>query len=163
GQPVADAKLYLALPWYYAKRPDPPPPFATSGPDGRFEFTVPKTIFGGRAAVVVAAAANYGAGWAEAPAAGSDDWTLQLGEDVPASGQLIDLQGKPVAGATLRVLYIHAAPKEDLGPWLEAIKGKNRQSHQLEQQHLARQINCSEVPGLSPKVTTDAEGRFRLT
>ena len=88
----------------------------------------------------------------------SDDLTLQLVDDEPITGQIVDLEGKPVPGATLQVLEIHAAAGEDLGPWLEAAKAKKGLSDQLEQQYLPR---VTIAP--APKVTTDAEGRFRLT
>src|SRR5262249_14194313 len=61
-------------------------------------------------------------------------------------------------GATLTVLQINAAPGEDLGPWLKAAKGKKGRSWELEQQLVGRFTIA-----LSPKVTTDAEGRLRLT
>ena len=87
------------------------------------------------------------------------DLTLQLADDdVPITGLIVDLEGKPVSGATLRVLQINAAPREDLGPWLEAVKDKNGQSFDLEQQYLKRYTTA-----LSPQVTTDAEGHFQLT
>jgi hypothetical protein len=94
------------------------------------------------------------------PGGKSDDLTLRLAEDdVPVTGQVVDLEGKPVRGATFRVLQIKAAPGEDLGPWLvEALKGKEAETGQLEQQYLRRYTTA-----LSPQVTTDAEGRFRLT
>ncbi len=110
--------------------------------------------------VVAAAAANYGVAWVEVPPEGrSDDLTLQLVDDQPITGQIVDLEGKPVPGATLQVLEIRAAAGEDLGPWLEAAKAKKGLSDQLEEQYLASR--CTVAPAL--KVTTDAEGRFRLT
>src|SRR5262249_54096346 len=46
----------------------------------------------------------------------------------------------------------------DLGPWLAAIQGNKGRSFDLEKQYLSRYTTA-----LSPQVTTDAEGRFRLT
>ena len=110
--------------------------------------------------VVAATAPNHGAGWVEIPPDGKrDDLTIRLvDDDVPITGQIIDLEGKPVPGATLRLMQINAAPGEDLGPWLEAVKGKKGLSLELEQQYLKRFTIA--VP---PQVTTDAAGRFRLT
>src|SRR5262249_47074942 len=59
---------------------------------------------------------------------------------------------------TLTVLQINAAPQEDLGPWLEAIKAKKGLSFQLEHQYVGRRTSA-----LPLQVTTDADGRFKLT
>src|SRR5262249_55723652 len=55
------------------------------------------------------------------------------------------------------VLQINAAPGEDLGPWLAAAKARKGLSLQLEQEYIGRKTIA-----LSPTVTTDAAGRFRL-
>src|SRR5262245_40290756 len=60
-------------------------------------------------------------------------------------------------------MQISAAPREDLGPWLEAARAKKGQSYQLEYEFLSRRILAPEVPALAEKVKTDATGRFRLT
>ena len=92
------------------------------------------------------------------PEGRTDDLTLQLVDDQPITGQIVDLEGNPVPGATLQVMEIRAATGEDLGPWLEAANAKKRLSDQLEQQYLSR---FTIAP--APKFTADAEGRFRLT
>jgi protocatechuate 3,4-dioxygenase beta subunit len=160
GRPVAGAKLYMTVAWGYPHHPSPSPEYATTGPDGRFQFAVPKAKFGDRLTVVAAAAANYGVGWVDVPADGKrDDLTLRLVEDdVPIMGQIVDLEAKPVPGATLTLMQINAAPGEDLSPWLEAAKGKKGLRYQLEHQHLSRFTIAVPL-----QVTTDAAGRFRLT
>lgn len=55
-------------------------------------------------------------------------------------------------------MQINAAPGEDLGPWLEAVKGRKGDRFQLEHQHLPRYTVAP-----SWAVATDADGRFRLT
>ena len=78
---------------------------------------------------------------------------------MPITGRIIDLEGKPVPGASLRVLQINASPHENLDRWLEAAKDRKKGcSIELEQEHLSR-----ETIAVSPSVTTDAAGRFRLT
>jgi RNA polymerase sigma factor (sigma-70 family) len=79
-------------------------------------------------------------------------------DDVPIAGQIIDLEGKPVAGATVRVLEIRVARGDDLGPWLDAIKAEKGRSFDLEQQYLKRLAGAAH-----PRAATDAQGRFRLT
>jgi RNA polymerase sigma factor (sigma-70 family) len=160
GRPVADAKLYLTLAADSPTRPAPAPEVATTGLDGRFRFMVPKAKFGNLTTVVTATAASRGAAWADVPADGDrNDLTLQLVDDVPITGQVVDLEGKPVPGATLRVRHIKAAPGEDLGAWLKAAKSKRIEvlRNDFEQKYLSRATSAWSV-----KVTTDAEGRFRL-
>src|SRR5262249_21017227 len=156
-RPVSGAKLYLTM---GGELWQPPHERPTTGPDGRFHFTVSKAHYGDWWTVVTAAAASYGPGWVVVPADGKrDDLTLRLvTDDGPIAGQIVDLEGEPVAGATLRVRQIDAAPGDDLGPWLEAVKGKTGRSFDLEKQYLKRTTYA-----VSPQATTDAEGRFRLT
>jgi protocatechuate 3,4-dioxygenase beta subunit len=158
GRPFAGAKVYVALA-YSVSGPSPSPTHATTGPDGRFAFTVPKAKFGDRWIDVVATAPKHGPGWVSIPQGGkSDNLTLRLVEDAPITGEILDLEGKPVPGATLTVVTVRAAPKEDLGPWLEVVKAKKGLSLELQGQYLKRSTRA-----LSLKVTTDDRGRFRLT
>jgi len=112
GRPIPGAKLHMTLAWGYPHHPSPSPEYATTGPDGRFKFTVPKAEFGDYTTVVAAAAANHGIGWVKVPAEGKrDDLTLRLvDDDGPITGQIVDLEGKPVPNATLTVMQINAAP-----------------------------------------------------
>jgi protocatechuate 3,4-dioxygenase beta subunit len=160
GRPVAGAKLYMTTAWGYPHIPSPSPQYATTGRDGRFHFAVPKAKFGDQFTVVAAAAANHGVGWVEVPASDKrDNLTLRLADDdVPITGQIVDLEGKPVPGATLSLMQINAAPEENLDPWLEAVRSKKGLRYQLEHEHLKRYTIAVPL-----QVTTDAEGRFRLT
>jgi RNA polymerase sigma factor (sigma-70 family) len=164
GRPVAGAKLYLTRAHHYLWRPSPAPEAATTGPDGSFRFTVAKANHPTLGAVVTAAAVGHVAGWVEVQGdARRYELTIQLpADDVPITGEIVDLEGKPVAGASLSVLEVRAAPGDNLGPWLEAvaakIKGRKGQSFELERQYLPRSTSA-----VSAKVTTDGAGRFRLT
>jgi RNA polymerase sigma factor (sigma-70 family) len=160
GQPVDGANVYLrsqrGSPWHRSQARE----YAKTGPDGRFAFAVPNALFGQEFAFVAAAAANHGADWLEVPTAGkTDDLTLHLvRDDMPITGQIVDLEGKPVAGATLTVMQVSAAPDEDLALWLEAIRDKQRRSTNRELEYLSRYTTA-----LPLKATTDVGGRFRLT
>jgi RNA polymerase sigma factor (sigma-70 family) len=159
GRPVAGAKLYLTLAYGYPHEPEPSPEYGTSGPDGRFAFTVSKKQFGKQSTVVAAAAANFGVGWADVPGEGKrDDLTLQLvRDDVPITGQIVDLEGKPVRGATLRLIQINAAEGENVSPFLEAAR-KKEPRFPLERKHLPRYTIAVPL-----QATTDDAGRFRLS
>ena len=119
-QPIAGARLYLTKMRGFYREPFPAAHHATTGPDGRFKFSVPMAGIPNEKSVVAALAANHGVGWLEVPADGKkDDLTLRLkNDDVPITGQVVDLEGKPVPDATLRVLEIEAATGEVLGPKL---------------------------------------------
>jgi protocatechuate 3,4-dioxygenase beta subunit len=158
GKPVHGAKLYLTLMHGYAREPFPAAESATTGPEGRFLFTVPKAKFGDSRTAVAAMAANYGVGWAEIPMDGKrGDVTIRMvRDDVPITGQVVDLEGKPVAGATLQLLEIQAAPGEDIGPWLEAVREKKPPQKQ------DFRMDGIDLSNVSVKATTDAEGRVSL-
>jgi RNA polymerase sigma factor (sigma-70 family) len=164
GRPVAGAKLYLALWWGYHYEPFTAPESATTGPDGRFQFMAPKAKYDGQPTIVAAAAPNLGVGWVGLRKDDKrTDLTLKLvADDVPITGRIVDLEGKPVAGATVRLLQVMASPTEDLGPWLNAAKDKTAPPRgrdlKIEQEHLPRYTTAP-----SPVATTDAAGRFRLT
>jgi RNA polymerase sigma factor (sigma-70 family) len=159
GKPVAGAKLHMSL-LGSPSQLIPPPECATADREGRFEFQVPREPYMDFWPIDVGAtAATCGAGWVQIrPKASTDDLTIRLVNDnVPITGQIVTLEGKPVPGAHLTVMEIAASPKEDLGPWLEAVKGKKDTSDDLEFEYLTRRI-----VGTVPRVTTDDQGRFKL-
>jgi 5-hydroxyisourate hydrolase-like protein (transthyretin family) len=117
---------------------------------------------GARLGVGAAPAASHGVGWVEVPADGPrNDLTVRLvNDDVPLTGQVVDLEGKPVSGATLQVLDVRAAPGEDLGPWLEAASMKKGGVTASQKEDF--RLDSVNLSNLSLKATTDAEGRLRL-
>jgi RNA polymerase sigma factor (sigma-70 family) len=164
GKPVAGAKLHVSR-WPGNPQPVPAPERATADAEGRFEFQVSKEPFMDVMPVIVGAtAATHGAGWVQLkPNSRTDDLTIRMvRDDAPITGQIVTLEGKPVPGAFLSIQEIYTTPKEDLGPWLaavkEAVKAKKDQVDNLEFEHLTRF-----TVGMSPRVTTDAEGRFKLS
>jgi RNA polymerase sigma factor (sigma-70 family) len=177
GKPFAGANVYCQ-PRHVIVQSDPEPGFdrarAVSDADGRFSFRMARRALQPApdeevrffynphpTAVVTAVARGYGPGWATlsntAPASGV---TLQLArDDVPITGRVVDLEGKPVAGAKVRVMNLIPMAKESLQPWLDALRKKkdagalrNRQGPELYPQ----------VVGLDKAVVTGADGRFAL-
>jgi RNA polymerase sigma factor (sigma-70 family) len=117
---------------------------ATSGPDGRFRFTFAKSAIQDtllnedtqpwHRAAIVAAAPGYGPAWVHVCDLGDVNAKLQLvQDDVPIVGCVRDLQGQPVAGSTVRFWRIQGGMDRDA--W----------------------------EGPPAAVTTDEQGRFRLT
>ncbi|HKB02910.1 MAG TPA: sigma-70 family RNA polymerase sigma factor [Gemmataceae bacterium] len=159
GKPVAGAKLYLTHQGGYFRRPDPAPECGTAGPDGRFSVAPPAKFDERWGTVVVATAAGFGPGWVTVgPGAARGDLTIRLvTDDLPITGQVVNLEGKPIPGVSLTTWQIHAAPDEDAGPWVKDATTKTGLALDLEKMHFRRYATA-----LCPTVTTDAGGRFRL-
>jgi RNA polymerase sigma factor (sigma-70 family) len=131
GQPFAGAELTL---WwqedrgwlaYHDSAMHDAKPYrgGMTGPDGRFCFTLAKsaitnTLSTGMAkpwnwAVLVAAAKGYGPAWQHVFHLGEPGRKLQLvRDDVPIVGRVRDLQGRPVAGATVRLGVVKTLPND---------------------------------------------------
>jgi RNA polymerase sigma factor (sigma-70 family) len=167
GKPVTGATLYLSKPTglagtstgCYLQGPVPAR-VATSGPDGRFRFSVARSeaepgVAEGTPmpAQVMAVAAGHGCAWAKlGPAA--TELSLRLVQDVPINGRILDTDGKPVAGARLTVARVAAPPGGDLGSTLAAVrKGEP---------YASAGDWAGPLPGRSAVLTTGGDGRFRL-
>jgi RNA polymerase sigma factor (sigma-70 family) len=167
GNPIKGAKLLFL---YSAAKKIPEKVWATSTADGTFRFTVPPgTLDRARSenlwdnTYVLAAAEGYGFAYAPLGKPGAAGITLRLTkDDVPLRGRVLDLQGKPVAGATVRIGEMLFVPqKGDLGPWLKAL---------LTVKEGAGRTNPEQLLGLYspafgqvlPPVTTGANGRFEI-
>ncbi|WP_422924006.1 sigma-70 family RNA polymerase sigma factor [Singulisphaera sp. PoT] len=158
-QPMAGASLYVTPASGYLKQPYPSSVMATTGKDGAFAFDLNDSKYQGWGLVVAAEAPGFGAGWVRVLLKDRrDDLMIPLvKDDVPITGQVVDLEGRPVAGASLRLMQINASPEENLGPWIEATRAKQGDRYRLEQEYLSR-ITIAPVR----RTVTNAEGRFRL-
>ncbi|HLN33615.1 MAG TPA: sigma-70 family RNA polymerase sigma factor [Gemmataceae bacterium] len=154
GKPFSGAAISLG--WWYAWAHHPwfppivkgfhPSSGASSGPDGRFRFTVTKAEMYatvdddidqiGPAFQVVAAAKGYGPSWAWLEHAGKDMTLRLVRDDVPLRGQVFDLQGKPVAGVAVRLEHL--------------LSGTDY-------------LTINRWPGLPESVLTDRDGQFVFT
>jgi RNA polymerase sigma factor (sigma-70 family) len=131
---------------------------ATSGPDGQFNFRARRSEFE-RWTALVAWAPGYGPGWVEAARVPESEQVLKLVADTPIVGRIIDLEGRPIRGAVLRVEEVQASPTEDLtrafAAWqVDADRGRDALSKYLPRPGWA---------GVTEQVTTNADGRFRIT
>ncbi len=162
GKPVAGATIRLDYYVYFdADPPGSPIPKATSGPDGRFSLRSSRAPFDAlaegkakRATRILASAPGFGPAWAS-PGSRSDalrEVTLRLSpDDVPVLGRVVDLEGRPVAGATIRTTTAWVPPGDDLSPWIEGARDRGKSVwHGLEQ-----------IP-LELAAATGPDGRFRL-
>jgi RNA polymerase sigma factor (sigma-70 family) len=169
GHPIPGAALYLNP--HEFEHPYHSPVRATSGPDGRFRFEVPKSDFDtlywdapwkGMRAPIQAQAAGYAFGLANYRD-DAEELTVQLPrDDVPISGRIIDLQGQPVVGATVGVLEIRSPASGSLDRWLKDFE-EQKAFYGLENQFLPVGLWSQTDPPLIPPVKTGADGRFRIT
>jgi RNA polymerase sigma factor (sigma-70 family) len=167
GQPAAGAKIFRTSTIFY-RQPHQAREAAISGADGRFEFVADKQVeeiyqnerYYDDDSVVAASAPGYAVAWTVVtPSDAKKELTLQLlPDDIPVTGQIVDLEGKPVPDARIQVINISTGDGENLAPFLEALKAKKADSPDLEHRLLRR---TTMTPTAS--ATTDREGRFRLT
>jgi RNA polymerase sigma factor (sigma-70 family) len=175
GKPVRGAKLLFLPGW---AREDPHTLSATSSADGQFRFTLPRPRAAnagwempGEDIDVIAAAEGYGFALARLSKPGeAADLTLRLvRDDVPIQGRLLDLQGRPVAGARVRInglepLYapqLYVPRTGDLTDWLAALKANQKDPWDLERTHFTG-LSGLGFDLLFPPVTTGEDGRFEL-
>jgi hypothetical protein len=140
---------------------------ATTAADGNFGFQIsaseyaalggdnPWSIF-----QVVAAAKGFGPDWAKVEPHAKDALTLRLvKDDVPITGCVLDLQGRPVI-ADVRLVDLETTPEEDLSSYLKGWKTERA----YQAVHEANKVLYHpSVAGLPKQVKTDKDGRFRLT
>jgi RNA polymerase sigma factor (sigma-70 family) len=134
-----------------------------AGPDGRFKLTVGRmdVLRGG---VVVASAKGYGPAcqWSNALAK-DGELLLRLAEDdVPIRGKILDPEGRPLRGVTVRLVAFKAPSGSNLKAFTEALEAKKEPGAHLEERYLSPWIQCEGLGGLPEPTTTDAEGRFTL-
>ena len=85
--------------------------------------------------------------------------TLRLVGDVPIEGRVLDLQGKPVAGAKVRLYDLRICSGEDLGP---VIAAAHHGQGLLGNRGFVDGWNVAPAPGQPAWVTTGVDGRFRM-
>jgi beta-lactamase regulating signal transducer with metallopeptidase domain/protocatechuate 3,4-dioxygenase beta subunit len=133
-----------------------------------FERPTQQAVVGARV-MIVAGAGTFGPAWVALPRSAGNDRTLTLTlarDDVPIEGRVIDLEGRPVAGASAKVVLLYRAESpEAIDRWrrvvVEGAQGGERpRSHYFPIAN-ERALPESE-PALPAPVKTDADGRFRI-
>jgi RNA polymerase sigma factor (sigma-70 family) len=170
GKPVAGAKVWvLVQAGIFPKTKTGPKVVATTGPDGRFAFAEDGKDRGRywiSNARIVATVEGFGLAWIDAEQAAKSEVELKLVKDVPIKGRIVTLEGKPVAGARVRVLEV-ARPKDaDLSKWLAELKARERAVHEITRDnfHFENRLRQSghPLPGQPDAAITDADGRFAI-
>jgi RNA polymerase sigma factor (sigma-70 family) len=161
GAPVNGAKLYVG----YSPRPSPfirsksatsYTPRATSGEDGRFQFTFSRSELDAKALdtarpAVIAVASGFGPDWAVIGDDAEDvELSLKLVRELPLNGRVLDSEGKPVAGAKVRVESVYSAGADDVSRHLRGEAGPD----------IPWVTWIGAFPGQPAVFTTDEDGRF---
>jgi RNA polymerase sigma factor (sigma-70 family) len=145
GKPYVGAKVYL---WTNAVKTKAKMQVrATTGTGGRFRFPIREEDH--CQAIIIAMAADHGPDWTElAKLNKGEEATLRLAkDDVPIQGRILNLEGRPVANATVRVLKLDPT---DLDWWLKEVKR-------------GWWFYPPNIPeALAMQVTTGPDGRFQL-
>jgi RNA polymerase sigma factor (sigma-70 family) len=162
GKPAVGAKVYYLLPpapgeFARARPKDRPPPTveAVTDKNGRFSFAAPAQ--GGQ---VFVTAAGCGPAWPLKPGKLEDQPLRLARDDVAVAGRVLDLQGQPVAGVTVRVHALNASPDGTLDKWLAAVKA-SRDDIGNEYQYLPMFAH-RDLAHFFPPVRTDKGGRFQI-
>lgn len=170
GRPVAGATVKLAYAWMSPQN-RPGPGESKTDPAGAFSMTLtPELIreiktqrndwFGMH---IVAAAPGFALGWtavADWDQPVDRDLTVRLSEDsVSVRGKVVNLENKPVAGATIEVLAI-ITPKPDFETWFAEVK-TGKPTRPANQEFLRDRVDLrAETP--APRGVTDPSGKFTL-
>jgi RNA polymerase sigma factor (sigma-70 family) len=136
--------------------------FEKTDKDGRFRITVPRAQL--EHARVVATAEGYGPDWVELrPSTPKEhELTLRLArDDVPINGRIVNLEGRGIAGVTIQVRKMEK--REDDGDLTAFIATKQKWARGNFVNGPAMKTLPSQAFPMPASVTTDAEGRFRLT
>jgi RNA polymerase sigma factor (sigma-70 family) len=175
GKPVAGAKLYLlrwdSPPWLRHTTETPPPKvLAETDKDGRFSFSMARS-----SGELFTTAAGFAPGWEIGHSRSvrrsddppdtrpvDDSVVLRLArDDVPVRGRLLDLQGQPVAGATIRVFGLTAFADGRLDTWFETLKNR-RPGQNLPEDSYPSSFTVDGLSHFFPAITSDKDGRFEI-
>ncbi|HTU88775.1 MAG TPA: sigma-70 family RNA polymerase sigma factor [Gemmataceae bacterium] len=158
GKPLAGAQLFFLPTGDEDEAPKTPPDEAKSEADGRFHFAVERSqLVHGR--WLAATAKGYALDWIDADKLGANEITLRLAKDMPITGRILSLEGRPVKDASVLVEEVAAPPEGDLSPVLKTIQndGNNVFAHPL------RGCSVGKHCRFLPVMKTDEQGRIRLT
>jgi hypothetical protein len=166
GQPVAGAEIMLSVAGPAQLRD--PRRLGATGPDGRFEVSVPRDTLepppGTRGAAfgwaLAALSQRFGPDWSVIDPKKTDEPIhLKLRrDDVPIEGRVISLEGRPVPGLSVKVGYIGEVPP-DVMTKLRDNAGKRNPA-------LGDALHNDFQPGdrgVFRPVRTGSDGRFRIT
>ncbi|HKB06111.1 MAG TPA: carboxypeptidase regulatory-like domain-containing protein, partial [Gemmataceae bacterium] len=165
AKPVAGAKVLLVN-GFNSRDPRAVPTLeATADSEGRFRIALDRPRVGFSSPTLLASSDGFGLGFLDVTDKGVTDVELRLSGDLPVRGRIIDLQGKPVVGATVRVVDVAEDKAGDLSAWAKKAEETGvRLTLMTILDTLPRKIRgrSRPLPGVRLAIT-DERGRFTLT
>jgi RNA polymerase sigma factor (sigma-70 family) len=158
GKPLAGATLFFLPGANKGDSDKGSPGEMKSSAEGRFRFTLDRShLVHGR--WLAATAEGYAFDWIDADKLGAEEITLRLAKDMPITGRILTLEGRPVNGASIQVQEVEAPPGGDLTPVLKTIERNGNRVFP----HSLRHCFVGTDSRFLPPVKADEQGRFRLT
>ena len=77
---------------------------------------------------------------------------------MPITGRIVDLEGQPVAGVSVKVGDVSGPSSGDLTPWIEAVQ--KGEPPWIAYGHLSAEVKLPD--SVRREATTDQDGRFRF-
>ncbi|HKB04433.1 MAG TPA: sigma-70 family RNA polymerase sigma factor [Gemmataceae bacterium] len=180
GKPVKDAQVYLHV---NSLKPRPFIARARTDGDGRFSFDVKRSELDPHGydlsatpwanGHLIGSAPGLGVAWTRDLTPGQDAELLFIADDVPIEGRVLNLEGRPVAGAKVRVLWVFHPIGGNLDRWLDAARGMRDLNDTWKALHGLEAVSYRSVfllyplrrhgfdPAV-PAVTTGSDGRFTV-
>lgn len=159
GKPVAGAKLFIC---HSAGKHSAPQ--ASADADGRFRFIVGPPPDGNPDRYLLAMADGLGLDWAEITAeAGRDDLTLRLPMDVPIRGRVVDLEGRPVADATVALEVLNTTASDNLDEFFEVWGGNKDNGSRAVGLVLRKHLHAPYALNQVATVRSAADGTFVMS
>lgn len=155
GKPLAGVAIVISKADKFGKATTEE--LARSDADGKFSVTL-EPLPDGRPDYrqLVATKTGYGSDWSKIGSLADGTVSFKLvTDDVPVKGRVTDLEGKPVANATVRIKSLAGG---DLKRVWEHWPRAPHQAVQLVEKDLWR----AQTAGLPESVTADADGRFEI-
>jgi beta-lactamase regulating signal transducer with metallopeptidase domain/protocatechuate 3,4-dioxygenase beta subunit len=178
GQPAAGAMVRAAAPVWatmqhvLADNFKSPLSEVRADEQGRFSISFPAQPFGDvsklderwqqiwKKTQIAASLKGYGPAWVvyeemelRQPLA------LRLVEDLPIRGRVIDLEGRPIAGTTVKISGPQAATDEDLSAWIAGVKAGELPWTVYKKAARSVEPRLVDTPTTA---TTDAQGTFEI-
>ncbi len=162
GKPFEGATVYLVTyPWNPESAPK-----TVSGGGGQFQLGVSRSELekvredkDGGMIRLLATASGYGFCIQGVDAQDPDrPLTLRLVADLPIRGRILNPEGKPVAGATIRFGYIFPPTAGTLDEYIEAIPDGQQWQHTAGEKGWG-----GPLPRMPDPIVADADGRFEIT
>ena len=168
GAPVAGARVVAARTYFEPTAERRLLAETRTDADGRFELSYSRSQYDvdllrlqmWTEASIIATKDGFGPAWTSYkkidPGVGA---TLQLvADDVPVRGQLVDLEGQPVSGASVSVRAISGTEDEDLTSWIESLDS----GMPAGQASRVFKRRLTAYPLGVPAVVTGDDGKFEL-